>query len=59
MNVLGLASSPKDAAKQVAMAELVLIARDVAMKKTWATLEEHAFVQAVQQIARAVGIRLT
>jgi len=59
MNVLGLASSPKDSAKQVAMAELVRIARDVAMKKTWATLEEHAFVQVVQQIARAVGIRLT
>ena len=59
MHVLGLASSPKDAAKQVALAELALIARNVAMKKTWATLEEHAFVQVVQQIARAVGIRLT
>lgn len=59
MNVLGVASSPKDAAKQVAMAELVRIARDVALRKTWATLEDYAFVQAIQQIARAIGIRLT
>lgn len=59
MNVLGLASSPKDAAKHVAMAELVKISRAVAMRKTWATLEEHAFVQLIQQIARAVGIRMT
>lgn len=59
MHVLGLASSPKDAAKQVAMAQLVRIARDVATRKTWAALEEHAFVQVIQQIARAVGVRLT
>ena len=59
MNVLGLASSPKDAAKQIAMAELVRIARDVAMRRTWTALEEHAFVQVIQQIARAVGVRLT
>ena len=59
MNVLGLASSPKDAAKQVAMAELVRIARDVAMRRSWTVLEEHAFVQVIQQIARAVGVRLT
>ena len=59
MSVLGLASSPKDAAKQVAMAQLVRIARDVAMRRTWTSLEEHAFVQVIQQIARAVGVRLT
>ena len=45
MNVLGLASSPKDTAKQIAMAELVQIARDVAMRRSWTALEEHAFVQ--------------
>jgi len=59
MNLLGLASSPKDTAKQIAMAELVQIARDVAMRRSWTALEEHAFVQVIQQIARAVGIRLT
>ena len=59
MNVLGLASSPKDASKQVAMSELVRIAKEVAAKKTWKSLEEHAFVRIIQHIARALGIRLT
>lgn len=59
MNVLGLASSPKDAAKQVAMAELVRIAKDVAARRTWKALEERAFVRIIQHIARALGIRLT
>ena len=59
MNVLGLASSPKDAAKEVAMAQLVRIAQDVAKKRTWKALEEHAFVQIIQQISKALGIRLT
>lgn len=59
MNVLGLASSPKDAAKQVAMSELVRIAKEVAAKKTWKSLEEHSFVRIIQHISRALGIRLT
>jgi len=59
LNVLGLASSPTDAAKQVAMAQLVRIARDVARKKTWEELEQHVFVTIVQAIARSIGIRLT
>jgi hypothetical protein len=33
LNILGFASSPKDAAKQLAMAQLVRIAKDVAKKK--------------------------
>lgn len=59
MNVLGLASSSTDAAKQIAMAELVRVARDVAMRKTWVSLEQHAFVRIIKQIAHAVGVRLT
>jgi hypothetical protein len=59
MNVLGLASSPTDASKTLAMAQLVKIAEDVAKKRTWKQLEEHAFVQVIQQIAKALGIRLT
>ena len=59
MNVLGLASSPKDTAKAVAMAQLARIAQDAAKKKTWKALEEHAFVKIIQQIAKALGIRLT
>jgi len=59
MNVLGLASSPTDASKELAMAQLVRIAQDVAKKRTWKELEKHAFVQVIQQIAKALGIRLT
>ncbi|MGE0826045.1 MAG: EcsC family protein [Candidatus Binatia bacterium] len=59
MNVLGLASSPTDASKGLALAQLVRIARDVARKRTWKHIEQHAFVQVIQQIAKALGIRLT
>ncbi|MGH7090850.1 MAG: EcsC family protein, partial [Stellaceae bacterium] len=53
MNVLGLATSPTDASKGLAMAQLVRIAQDVAKKKTWRQLEGHAFVQVLQQLAKA------
>jgi hypothetical protein len=59
LNVLGLASSPNDLAKQAAMAQLVRLARDVAQKRTWVQLEQHAFTKLIQQIAKALGIRLT
>ena len=59
MNVLGLASSPNDAAKGVAMAQLVKIAKEVAKKKAWKDLEKHSFVKIIQHIAKALGIRLT
>ena len=59
MHVLGLASSPNDGAKGLAMAELVKIAKDVATKKAWKDLEKHAFVKLMQQITKALGFRLT
>ena len=59
MNVLGLASSASDKGKAVAMAQLVKIAREVAKKKAWKDLEKHTFVKIIQQIAKALGIRLT
>lgn len=59
MNVLGLASSPTDASKGMAMAQLVKIAQDVAKKRTWKELEKQAFVRVIQQIAKALGVRLT
>ncbi|MCA8992110.1 MAG: EcsC family protein [Planctomycetaceae bacterium] len=59
MNVLGLASSPTDASKCVAMAQLVRIAQDVARKRTWSHLQQHSFVKVTQSIAKALGIRLT
>ena len=59
MNILGLESSPTDASNGLAMAQLVRIAQDVAKKRAWKNLEQHAFVQLIQQIAKALGIRLT
>lgn len=59
LNVLAYASSPSDASKQLTLAQLIRIARDVAIRKSWKDLEEHAAVQAIQQIARMLSIRLT
>ena len=59
LQVCGLASSPDAAAKQMVMAELARIAADAARKKAWETLEEEVVVRVMQQIARAVGVRLT
>lgn len=59
LNVLGYASSPTDAAKQVALAQLIRIARDVAARKTWEQLNEHMYVRVVRKIVEALGRRLT
>jgi hypothetical protein len=59
LHVLGLASSPTDASKGLAMAQLVHIAQDVAKKKVWKELEKHAFVKLVERIAQPLGIRMT
>src|SRR5207244_465592 len=59
LNILGLASSGSAASKGLAMAQLVRIAQDAAKKKAWKVLEQHAFVQVIQQISKALGIRLT
>ncbi|TXG98333.1 MAG: EcsC family protein [Nevskiaceae bacterium] len=58
-NVLAWASSPTDASKTLAMAQLVRIATDVAKKKSWKELEKHVLVQVVKQIAKALGVNLT
>src|SRR3989442_13668690 len=42
LNVLAYASSPTDASKQIALAKIVRIARDVALRKAWKDLEKHA-----------------
>ncbi|WAF91797.1 EcsC family protein [Aeromonas hydrophila] len=58
-HVLGLASSPTDASKSLAMAQLVRISQDVAKKASWSQLEKSAFVKIIQEIAKTLGIRLT
>ena len=59
MHVLGLASSPSDSAKMPVMAQLAKIAADAAKKKAWKDIEKAALVNVFQQIAKALGIRLT
>lgn len=59
LNILGLASSPNDSAKVVAMAQLVRIARDVAKKKAWKDLEKYTFVRIIKTISTSLGMRLT
>jgi hypothetical protein len=59
MNVLSYASSAGDAGKGTIMASLVKISRDVAAKKTWKELEEHAMVLVIKKIAESLGVRLT
>lgn len=59
LNVLALGSSSSDSTKQAALAQLVRIARDVALKRSWQNLEGHAAVQAFKRIAQALSIRLT
>jgi hypothetical protein len=59
LNILGLSSSTTAAGKTLAMAQLVRIAQDTAKKKTWKQLEQHLFVQVIQEISKALGIRLT
>lgn len=59
MSILGAASSPTVAAKQVALAELTKLSVLIAQRKTWAELQRLISVQVIQQIAQALGIRLT
>jgi hypothetical protein len=59
LNALAYASSPTDTSKQLALAQLVRIARDVALRRSWKDLESHAAVQAIQKIANTLSIRLT
>jgi hypothetical protein len=59
LNLLGLTSSTTAKSKGLAMAQLVRIAQDLARKQTWQQLEQHTFVRVIQQISKALGIRLT
>jgi len=59
MNTLGYASSPTDASKQVAMAQLVKIAQEVAKRRTWAELQKSTFTKVIQTLAKSLSVRLT
>lgn len=59
LNILALSSSPTDAAKAAAMAQLTKLSGDIAKRATWKELEKSVFVKMVQEIAKSLGIRLT
>ena len=59
MHVLGLASSPSDAAKMSVMAQLARIAADAARKKAWKDIEKEALATVIKALAKALGVRLT
>ena len=59
LQILVYASSPTDGAKQVVLAQLVRIARDVALRKTWNDLNKHLLVKAAQELAKVLSVRLT
>lgn len=59
LNILALSSSPTDQSRQIALAQLARIARDVALKKTWKDLKKHLFVQATKELAKSLSIQLT
>lgn len=59
LNILSLASSPADASKQLALAQLIRIAKDVAAKKTWNELNKHSLVPVIRKVCEALAERLT
>ena len=59
LHILALASSPDDTSRAVELAELKRVAQAAARKKTWKEIEKGVVVQIVQQIAQALGMRLT
>lgn len=59
LHVLGFASSSTEAGKRAALMQLAKIAADIAKRRTWRQLEQHAFVAMIRKIAEAIGVRLT
>ena len=59
LHTLGLATTPTNAAKLIALSQLTKIAVDVARKRAMREIEEHVFVAVVKVICRALAIRLT
>ncbi len=59
MNILFLATSPPERAKQKAMAQVVRIARDMSSKHAVERFQQNAFSQVIQQFAKVLGRRLT
>ena len=59
LNILGYVSSPNHSSKRLALAQLIKIAKEVAKKKVIGEHQKQAFAKLIQNIARALGLRLT
>jgi len=59
LQLLQVASSPEDASKTAAMAELTRVAVMLGKNRTWAELNREGSVKVVQKIAETLTIRLT
>ncbi|HSI85277.1 MAG: EcsC family protein [Candidatus Methylacidiphilales bacterium] len=59
ISILALASSPTDAAKVAAMAQLVKIAQDTAQKKVWSEMQKRGLMHVIETLATTLGVRLT
>ena len=59
LQILNLVSSPAGAAKNIAMARLLSIGKDIAKNRTWRQLEKYTLVNMLRKIAETLGIRLT
>ncbi len=59
LEVLAQASSPTDGAKIIVGAKIIRLGKDVVAGKAWGDLRKHALVPIAQQLAKALGIRLT
>ncbi|MDX1547751.1 MAG: EcsC family protein [Rhodothermales bacterium] len=59
LQILNLVSQPTDASKQAALVPLIRVSHAVARQQTVQTVEQYAFVGAIRNAARALGLRLT
>lgn len=59
LQVLSLGSAPSQAARVAMMAEMNKVMVMVVKRKTWAELERSVVVKMIQELAKALGLRLT
>jgi len=59
LSVMSMALSPTDASKAAAMVHLTKISGEIGRRATWKELERNAFVKMLQELFKALGIRLT
>lgn len=59
MHLMSAASSPSQAAKQVALAQVTRVSAMIGQRNSWKELEKLLTVKLIKKIAQALGVRLT